>query len=231
MEEKTNKSIKNWAQDDRPREKLEFKGKETLSNSELLAIILGSGSRNKSAIDLAKEILEHCKNNLADLNRLSLQQLKKFKGVGTAKAINILAALELGNRKQNSDAKSIESIHSSKDSYEHFKYHLQDLTIEETWVMYLTRSNSVIEIVKMSSGGITNTIMDQRLIFSKALELKAICIILAHNHPSGNLKPSQADIEITNKIKQAGTTLDICLLDHLIIAGNSYFSFADNALL
>ncbi|NOT37046.1 MAG: DNA repair protein RadC [Saprospiraceae bacterium] len=226
-----NKSIKNWAEDERPREKLESKGKESLSNSELLAIIIGSGSKNKSAVALSKEILESCNNNLSMLNRMSLQQLKNFKGIGTAKAIHILATLELGNRKQHEEAKSKKYVSCSKDSYELMRYHMQDLQVEESWVLYLNKANAVLYVGKISAGGIANTVIDSRLIFSKALELKASNIILAHNHPSGNLNPSKADRDITLKIKSAGEHLDIRLLDHIIITDKAYYSFADEGFL
>ncbi|MCC6815316.1 MAG: DNA repair protein RadC [Saprospiraceae bacterium] len=232
MNKPENNSIKNWAEDDRPREKLALKGKDILSNSELLAIIIGSGSKNKSALTLAQEILEYCYHDLAELNRLGLEQLKKFKGIGNAKAIHILAALELGNRRIYTETKNRKSsIRSSADSYEHLRYYLQDESVEESCVMYLNRANYVLHIGKVSKGGISNTIIDPRMIFARALELKATAIVLAHNHPSGNLNPSQADKDLTLKIKQAGIHMDINLLDHLIITQNSYFSFADEGLL
>ncbi|MEP7196896.1 MAG: DNA repair protein RadC [Saprospiraceae bacterium] len=226
-----NKSIKNWAEDDRPREKLVQKGKHALSNSELLAIILGSGSRNQSAVDLAKEILESCQNNLIELSKLNIEQLSKFKGVGPAKAIDIIAALELGNRRQKSEALQRKAISCSKDSFDVLRSSMQELNKEESWVIFLNRSNAVISVEKISSGGITSTVIDPRVVFKKALELQATSIILSHNHPSGQLQPSQADRDITKKIKQGGLSLDIQLLDHLIISERGYYSFADEGQL
>lgn len=225
------KSIKNWAEDERPREKLIQKGRDSLSNSELLAIIIGSGSKSKSAVTLSKEILETCDQSLSQLNRLSFQQLKNFKGIGSAKAIHIIAALELGNRKQNEEARSTKIIKNSKDSYNILRYNLQDLQTEESWVLYLNRAHAVIYIGRISSGGINNTVIDVRLVYAKALELKASSLILAHNHPSGNLNPSEADKELTKKVKMAGEHLDIKLIDHLIITEKAYFSFCDAGML
>lgn len=228
---KENQSIKSWAEDDRPREKLLLKGKDSLSNSELLAILLRSGSRDESALSLAKRILESCNNNLFELSKIGMDHFKKFKGVGKVKAITILAALEIGKRRQQSEALHKPTIQGSRDAYEMVKYNLEELQHEESWAMFLNRRNAILGIEKMSAGGISGTIMDMRMIYKRAIEHQASGIILVHNHPSGNLKPSSADMDITSKAKSAGTALDIQLLDHLIISEHGYYSFADEGVL
>lgn len=228
---KENQSIKTWAEDDRPREKLLLKGKDSLSNSELLAILLRSGSRDESALSLAKRILESCNNNLFELSKIGMDHFKKFKGVGKVKAITILAALEIGKRRQQSEALHRPTIQGSRDAYEMVKYNLEELQHEESWAMFLNRRNAILGIEKMSAGGISGTIMDMRMIYKRAIEHQASGIILVHNHPSGNLKPSSADLDITSKAKSAGTALDIQLLDHLIISEHGYYSFADEGVL
>ncbi len=228
---KENQSIKSWAEDDRPREKLLLKGKDSLSNSELLAILLRSGSRDESALSLAKRILESCNNNLFELSKIGMDHFKKFKGVGKVKAITILAALEIGKRRQQSEALHRPTIQGSRDAYEMVKYNLEELQHEESWAMFLNRRNAILGIEKMSAGGISGTIMDMRMIYKRAIEHQASGIILVHNHPSGNLKPSSADMDITSKAKSAGTALDIQLLDHLIISEHGYYSFADEGVL
>lgn len=228
---KENQSIKSWAEDDRPREKLLLKGKDSLSNSELLAILLRSGSRYESALSLAKRILESCNNNLFELSKIGMDHFKKFKGVGKVKAITILAALEIGKRRQQSEALLRPTIQGSRDAYEMVKYNLEELQHEESWAMFLNRRNAILGIEKMSAGGISGTIMDMRMIYKRAIEHQASGIILVHNHPSGNLKPSSADMDITSKAKSAGTALDIQLLDHLIISEHGYYSFADEGVL
>lgn len=228
---KENQSIKTWAEDDRPREKLLLKGRDSLSNSELLAILLRSGSRDESALSLAKRILESCNNNLFELSKIGMDHFKKFKGVGKVKAITILAALEIGKRRQQSEALHRPTIQGSRDAYEMVKYNLEELQHEESWAMFLNRRNAILGIEKMSAGGISGTIMDMRMIYKRAIEHQASGIILVHNHPSGNLKPSSADMDITSKAKSAGTALDIQLLDHLIISEHGYYSFADEGVL
>ncbi|MBL0235873.1 MAG: DNA repair protein RadC [Saprospiraceae bacterium] len=228
---KENQSIKSWAKDDRPREKLLLKGKDSLSNSELLAILLRSGSKDESALSLAKRILESCNNNLFELSKIGMDHFKKFKGVGKVKAITILAALEIGKRRQQSEALHRPTIQGSRDAYEMVKYNLEELQHEESWAMFLNRRNAILGIEKMSAGGISGTIMDMRMIYKRAIEHQASGIILVHNHPSGNLKPSSADMDITSKAKSAGTALDIQLLDHLIISEHGYYSFADEGVL
>lgn len=228
---KNNFSIKNWSEDDRPREKLSSKGKVALSDSELLAIIIGSGNKNESAVALCKRMLASVDNNLNALGKLSVTQLQKFKGIGVAKAISIVAALELGKRRKENDAIVLNKITSSKTVFELMHPLLGDLHHEEFWVLYLNNSNKVIAKEQLSKGGITGTVVDVRIVLKKALELGAVCLILCHNHPSGTLQISAADKQVTNKIKVAAQALDIKLLDHLIITEKGYTSFADQGVL
>ncbi len=224
-------SIKNLAEDDKPREKLLLKGKSSLSNVELLAILLSTGTRKKSAIDLAREILEKSNRNLDELAKLSVNELCKIDGIGPAKAITIVAAIELAGRRQQTIAREKPKITTSKHAYEILRHHLQDLNHEEFWLLCLNRAGQVTAEIRISEGGITGTVADPKKIFKFALEHLATGIIVCHNHPSGNLSPSEQDREITNKIKAAGRTLDINLMDHLIITQKQYFSFADEGLL
>jgi DNA repair protein RadC len=220
-------SIKSWAEDDRPREKLINKGKIALSDAELIAILIGSGSRNESAVELSKRVLKSCNNSLSELGKKSIAELVQHKGIGEAKAISILSALELGRRRKDTEAYARAKISCSRDAFEVFRPYLQDLPHEEFWIITLNRSNQIIKPYKISQGGIASTIADTRLIFLKAVEDKASSIILGHNHPSGNQNPSSEDHNLTRKIKEAGKILDIAVLDHLIFAENSYYSFAD----
>ncbi len=223
--------ISNWSEDDRPREKLMLKGIDALSDAELIAILIGSGSRNESAVDLSKRILASV-DSLNSLGKLSLSQLMNFKGIGEAKAITIIAALELGRRRRSEDAAEfVKKITSSKSVFEIMQPIIGELPHEEFWVLFLNNSNKVISKVQLSKGGITGTIVDTRLVFHYALETKATGLILCHNHPSGNLQPSNADIEITKKIKLAGESLDVKVLDHLIITETNYYSFVDEGIL
>ncbi|NLP58791.1 DNA repair protein RadC [Lutibacter sp. B1] len=224
-------SIKSWAEDDRPREKLLLKGKTALSDAELIAILIGSGSKNESAVDLSKRILASIDNNLNKLGKLSVSELQKFKGIGEAKAISIITALELGRRRRLEQALELPKITSSKAVFEIMQPLIGELQHEEFWIVYLNNSNKVLFKEQLSKGGLTGTLVDVRLVFKKAIELFATAIILCHNHPSGKLNPSNADKTITNKLKLAGETLDIKVLDHLIITENAYFSFADENLL
>ena len=224
-------TIKSWALDDRPREKLIDKGRDSLSDAELLAILLGSGNREETAVDLSKRILQNVNNNLNELSKLSLEQLMQFKGIGEAKAVNIVAGLELGKRRQFEKVGEKSLIKSSQDVYEIMQSQLSDLSHEEFWVLYLNNSNKVLLKYQVSKGGLTSTLVDVRLLYKKALELSAVAIVLCHNHPSGKLQPSKADISLTEKIKNGGTSLDIKLLDHLIITQKSYFSFADKGII
>lgn len=231
MSEHTIIPINQWAEDDRPREKLLLKGKSALSDAELLAIILGSGSRNETAVGLARRILSSAGNNLHSLSRLSIRQLVAFRGIGEAKAITIAAALELGRRRRDSDSGDITKITSSLSVFDLMRPIIGDLGHEEFWVIYLNNSNKVVHKAQLSKGGITGTVVDIRLAFKIALEYNATGIILTHNHPSGTLHASDADRTITRKMKQAGESLDIRVLDHLIITEKHYFSFADDGIL
>ncbi len=225
-----NFSIKNWAEDDKPREKLMLKGKTALSDAELVAILIGSGSRNESAVSLGKRILSSVDNNLNALGKLSLKQLMEFKGIGEAKAIAITAALELGRRRRAEEAVELHKITSSKAVFEIMQPIIGELPHEEFWVLYLNNSNKVIHKSQLSKGGITGTVVDVRLIFKTALEHNATSVILSHNHPSGKLQASDADKEITKKLKLAGDQLDVKILDHVIITENGYLSFQDEGI-
>lgn len=224
-------SIKNWSDDDKPREKLLNKGRSALSDAELIAILIGSGSRAESAVELSKRILASVDNNLNELGRLSVPQLMQFKGIGEAKAVSIAAALEMGRRRRGEDALKVDKISSSKDAFEILQPIIGELEHEEFWILYLNNSNKVLQKSQLSKGGITGTLVDVRIVMKQTLELGAVGLILAHNHPSGTLKPSRADKEITQKIKRASESLDIKVLDHLIVTQKDYFSFADNQLL
>ena len=231
LEKPTSFSIKNWSQDDQPREKLLHKGKAALSDAELVAILIGSGNKAESAVELSKRILASVDNNLSELGKLSIKQLMEFKGIGEAKAITIAAALELGRRRRGEEALEKKKITSSKSVFELMQPIIGELQHEEFWIIYLNNSNKVILKNQLSKGGITGTLVDVRLVLKNALEVGATGLILAHNHPSGTLKPSEADKQITNKLKIASESLDIKVLDHLIITENAYFSFADDGIL
>jgi DNA repair protein RadC len=224
-------SIKFLAEDDRPREKFVLKGKSALSDSELLAIIMSSGSREESAVELARRILESVGNNWHNLSLLNLQDLIKFKGIGEAKAISISAALEIGRRKAAQEVPEKIKIANSKDAFKVFHPLLADLSTEEFWVIFLNQSNKILGKSQLSTGGINFSLVDLRVLFKLALEFSCSAIMIAHNHPSGNLKPSQADNTITKEISNAGKILKIELLDHLIITQSNYFSYADEDLL
>jgi DNA repair protein RadC len=224
-------SIKNWNEDDRPREKLLLKGCAALSDAELIAILIASGSRNESAVALSQRILASVENNLNELGKLSITSLMKFKGIGQAKAITITAALELGRRRRIGDPLQKKKISSSQMVFELMHPLIGELPHEEFWIVYLNNSNKVLQSRQLSKGGITGTLVDVRLVFKSSLELGAVAMILVHNHPSGILKPSEADKTLTRKLITAGESLDIKVLDHLIITEKSYFSFADENLL
>jgi DNA repair protein RadC len=229
--EKTNFTIKHWAEEDRPREKLIQKGKAALSDAELVAILIGSGSFDKSAVELSRYLLGEVNNDLSELAKLSVGDLKKYKGIGEAKALSIISALELGRRRKETEPQKRDKIASSVDIYELMKPHLLDLHHEEFWIILLNRANMVLKKVPISIGGISGTVADPRLIFKTALENMSSAIILVHNHPSGNPKPSDADLVITKKMKDAGRLLDIPVLDHLIFTDSDYYSFADEGRL
>jgi DNA repair protein RadC len=222
--------INQWAEDDRPREKFLLKGKSSLSDSELLAILIGSGSRNESAVQLCQRILFSVDNNLNQLGKLSVQKLTEFKGIGEAKAITIAAALELGRRRRTEDAEELKKITSSKVVFEIMQPIIGELPHEEFWILYLNNSNKVIHKAQLSKGGIVGTVVDCRIVFKTAFEQNATSIILTHNHPSGKLYASDADVEITQKLKIAGKQLDIIVIDHIIITENGYYSFQDEGI-
>jgi len=223
-------SISKWSEEDRPREKLMLKGKEALSNAELIAILIGSGSRNESAVDLSRRILASASDNLNSLSKLTIAQLMNFRGVGEAKAITIVAALELSRRRRVEETAKLEKITSSKMVFEIMQPIIGELSHEEFWVLFLNNFNKVISKAQLSKGGITGTIVDVRLVFRLALENGATSLILCHNHPSGNLQPSNADKQITKKIKLGGESLDVKVLDHLIITETKYYSFVDEGI-
>ena len=224
-------SIKHWSKDDRPREKLLSAGAENLSNSELLAILIHNGTRQKSAVDVAKEVMKLGKDNLVELGKLSIKELMKIKGIGEAKAITIAAALELGRRRQAGEAIGKTVVNSSSDIAHYLQTKLKDHRHEVFAVLFLNRANKINHFEIISEGGITGTVADPRVILRKALEQDAVNIILCHNHPSGSLKPSRADEELTMKIKEAARFLDIKVLDHIIVSDDGYYSFADEGML
>jgi DNA repair protein RadC len=223
--------ITEWAVEDRPREKLIQKGTASLSDAELIAILISSGTKDKSAVDLGRELLGIVNNNLNSLGKLTITDLKKLNGIGPARAVTIAAALELGRRRKLAEVPYIPQIRSSKDVADIFQPLLSDLAHEEFWILFLNRSNKVINRMKLSQGGISGTVTDVRMVMKRAIEYLASGIIVCHNHPSGNLNPSESDSRITQKIKEAGNIMDIQLLDHLIISEKDYYSFADNGLL
>lgn len=224
-------TIKSWSPEDRPREKLLLKGKSSLSDAELVAILLGTGTIEFSAVDLGKKILSSVDNNLHSLGSLTVKDLIRIKGIGEAKAVSIVAALELGRRRKEILAEERPKISGSKDAYELLRAHLTDLPHEEFWVLLLNRANRLIRKMQISQGGVAGTVADPKIIYKAALDDLASGIIVAHNHPSGNLTASQADITLTQRLKDGGKLLEIQVLDHLILAGHNYFSFADEGIL
>lgn len=224
-------NIKAWAEEDRPREKLLSKGRSALSDAELIAILIGSGNRNETAVELSKKILKSIDNDLIKIGKLSVKELMQFNGIGEAKAISIVAALELGRRRKNTDNQLKKTIKSSKDVFEEVIGVMSDLPHEEFWVLFLDRRNAVIKKSNISKGGVSGTVADAKIIFKEAIQLLASAVILCHNHPSGNLKPSDADVQLTKKMKEIGYLVDVPVLDHLIITDKSYFSFGDEGLI
>ncbi|MBP7507342.1 MAG: DNA repair protein RadC [Prolixibacteraceae bacterium] len=224
-------SMKNWDIEDLPREKMSKYGIKALSDAELLAIVINSGSKNESALELAKRILKDNQNELDVIGKLSVERLKSYKGIGEKKATNILAALELGRRRLMTERNKIFKISCSNDAFEILRVEISDLSHEEFWVLYLDRSNKVIDKRKISQGGISGTVIDVRIILKQAIEKLASAIILSHNHPSGNVRPSQNDLDITKKALEAAKLVDIKVLDHLIICGSEYLSLADEGLI
>lgn len=231
MEEYANLSIKNWAVEDRPREKMLTRGLQSLSDSELIALLIGSGTRKVSAVELARQVLHQAGNNLDKLGKCSVSDLKKLKGIGQARAVTIVAALELGRRRKLTDPPENGKISGSAGVFDLMFPLLSDLSHEEFWILLLNRSNRVIEKRRISQGGITGTVTDIRMILKMALDSLSTSLILCHNHPSGNLQPSDADVSITRRLKESASLMDITLLDHLIVAGKNYFSFADENIL
>jgi DNA repair protein RadC len=224
-------NIKNWSPEDRPREKLLLKGTPALSDAELIAILLGSGTAKLSAVDVAKKVLSHVENNLDSLAKLSVKELMKAKGIGEAKAITIVAALELGRRRKDQSPEEKPKIESSRTAVNLIQGDLMDLPREEFWVLLLNRANRLVKKKRVSEGGVSGTVADPKIIFKLAIDELASGIIIVHNHPSGNLRPSESDIHLTKKIKESGKLLEISLLDHLIIAHDRYFSFADEGMM
>lgn len=224
-------SIKDWSKDDQPREKLLDKGPSVLSNSELIAVLIRTGNLDESAVDVSQKILTSANNNLNELGKFTLNELTKFKGIGMAKAISIIAALELGRRRKVDDILNKKKITTSHEVYEYFQPIMGDISHEEFWILMLNRANKIIERQKISQGGMAGTVIDVKIVFRKALEAKASSIILCHNHPSGNISPSKSDIEITKKLYNAGKTMDISILDHIILTDHDYFSFADKGMI
>ncbi|MEI7897416.1 MAG: DNA repair protein RadC [bacterium] len=223
--------IRNWAEDDRPREKFVLKGRHSMSDAELLAILIGSGTKNESAVDLAKNILRLAMENLAELSRLNIADLVGVKGIGQARAVTILAALELGRRRNESKVLVRNKIRSSRDAYEIFRSTIGDRPYEEFWILLLNRANKVLKKCNISEGGVSGTVVDPKKIFKISLDSHASSIILGHNHPSGVVTPSEADIRITKKLVDAGNMLEVTVLDHLIIGDDCFYSFSDEGAL
>jgi len=224
-------NIKSWAEEDRPREKLLLKGKHNLSDAELLAILIGSGNSEQSAVGLMQQVLKNYDHNLVSLSKASVNELQQFKGIGEAKAISILAALEIGNRKIQSQVKDKIQISNSRDAYQFLAQYMAELVHEEFWVLYLNRANKVLSKEVLSSGGISGTIVDIRILLKRCVELLCSSVVLLHNHPSGNLYPSEEDKKLTKKIREACMHLDIQVIDHIIITHKGYYSFADEGLI
>ena len=224
-------SIKLWAESDRPREKLLEKGSHVLTDAELLAIIIGSGSRNETAVELCRKILKEKNNDLYELSRMTVAELTRFKGIGIAKAISIVAAMELGKRRRDASVPKKEKITCSKDAVAIMQPIIGDLVKEEFWILLLNRANFIIGKKRISEGGVAGTVADSKIIFKEAVDKLASSIILSHNHPSGNVKPSEADIKLTKRLKEAGQIFEIPVLDHIIITHNSFYSFADEGLI
>lgn len=226
-----NQSIKYWSEEDRPREKLLSKGKFSLTNAELIAILIGSGTASLSAVELSRQILNSVENNLIELSKLSVKDLQKFKGIGEAKAISIVAALELGKRRRSEEGIQRKQITNSHEVFEYLQITLSDTPYEAFWIVLLNRANHIMRTIKISDGGMTGTVADPKRIYKMALENNASSMILCHNHPSGNVRPSDADRKLTQKLKKAGEMLDIIVTDHIIIGDNKYFSFRDEGML
>lgn len=220
--------IKDWAEEDRPREKLMAKGPEALTNAELLAILIGNGTAKMSAVDLMREVLESCGGTLRNLNRLTLQDLMRFNGIGEAKALTILAASEIGKRRMMESSKDVQQYRTGEDVHRYMRPMVQDLEHEESWVLLLNNNTRLINCIKLSSGGLTETAVDVRMLLKQAIIHDATCFILVHNHPSGNMKPSRADDDLTARVKGASKAVNIRMLDHVIVSEDDYYSYAEN---
>lgn len=228
---KLHQPLKSWAEDDQPREKLLLKGRHALSDAELIAILIRSGNLNETAVDLSKNILKSAKDNLIELSKFQINDFLSFKGIGEAKALSIIAALEIGKRRRTAEIIIKKKILNSKTAFDYFQPMLEDYQYETFWLLLLNRANKILKHVRISEGGVSGTIADPKKIFKISLDNHASGIILCHNHPSGNTKPSESDIKLTNKLKDAGKLLDINIIDHIIIGEQKYFSFADNNML
>ena len=231
MRQNSTTTIKNWATEDRPREKMIEKGREVLSDAELIAILIGSGNANESAVDLSRRMLKDINGNLIQLSQLSINDLTKYNGIGEAKAVSIAAALELGRRRRYAEAAQQTLIRNSRDAFEYFYMHTQDLVHEQFWVLLLNPANKVIRMVKISDGGVNGTSADPKRIFKTAIENNATALMLCHNHPSGNVEPSDADKTLTRNIVKGGKLLEIKILDHIVVGIDNYFSFADSGMI
>ena len=231
MSDPRSNAITAWAEEDRPREKMLLRGKNALTDAELLAILIGSGTAGESAVALAQRILDHVNRSLHDLGKRTVGELQRFKGIGEAKAITLAAALELGRRRQLPGLQERPRIGCSQDAYNTLGAQLSDLHHEEFWLLLLNKANEVFDRCRLSSGGSAGTVVDVKILFKTALDARAAAVIALHNHPSGNLQPSQADLELTRRIRKAGELLDLPLLDHLIVSERGYYSFADEGMM
>jgi len=227
----TKTTIKMWAEDDRPREKMLLKGRHALSDSELIAILIGSGTREMSAVEVAQKLLETAHHNLSEFSKMNIEELCAVKGIGEAKAVTIVAALELGRRRKEISNQKRSPITSSEMIYQHMRPYFEDLKYEQFYVIILNRRNYILDTCLVSQGGMTGTVVDGKIIFQKAIEKKAEAIILSHNHPGGTMRPSQQDIDLTRKLKSFGDLIEIRIIDHVIFTENGFYSFADSGQL
>lgn len=227
----TNQSIKYWSEEDRPREKLMLKGKSALTDAELIAILIGSGTASISAVDLSRMMLQSVNNNLIELSKMTVTDLQRFKGIGQAKAISIVAALELGKRRRSAGGLQRKQITNSHDMFEYLQITISDEPYESFWIVLLNRANHIIKPLKISDGGMTGTVADPKRIFKAVLDHNAASLILCHNHPSGNVKPSDSDVKLTNKLIKAGELLDVAVMDHIILGDDKYYSFRDEGMM
>lgn len=231
MENYNKPGIKAWAVEDRPREKLISRGISALTDGELIAILISSGNSKESAVELSRRIMDTVHHNLHELGKLNCDELERFRGIGRAKAVTLIAAMELGRRRNQSAALDNGQVKGSKDAANYLRPEIGDLSHEEFWVIFLNRQNKILDKQKLSQGGMTGTVIDVRLVMKLALEKHATSLIFGHNHPSGNLEPSDADRKITRQLKEAAALMDIPVIDHLIVTQSGYFSFADEGIL